>query len=182
MVVRSSTVLAAYKEPFAGWNDSTSGFAILFAPIAMSIRQYFPLGSPQVDSLAYVPADYCSNGILVATAFAARTPEPEFNLIHQCCSMWGTQNYKSLGDAVQNWVAYNPGDKQVLPYKYATCTTTNVASWAEFLQTDLKLMLAKYITSLPIIGNKKTNADIEELMKARKFIDFTFEIVQFMFL
>ena len=97
MVVRSSTVLAAYKEPFAGWNDSTSGFAILFAPIALSIRKYFPLGSPEVDSLAYVPADYCSNGILVATAFAGRTPEPEFNLIHQCCSMWGKQNYRSLG-------------------------------------------------------------------------------------
>ena len=33
-----------------------------------------------------VPADVCSNGVLVAACYAARTPEPEFNIIHQCVS------------------------------------------------------------------------------------------------
>jgi hypothetical protein len=43
-------------------------------------------------------------------------------------------------------------------------------------------MIVKYLASLPIIGNKKTEADIEELMKARSFTAFTFELVKFMFL
>ena len=81
IITRPSGVVATLKDPFGGWIDSVAAVGMIGFPMMMSLASSYYLG-PTEGSLMMVPADVCSNGVLVAACYAARTPEPEFNIIH----------------------------------------------------------------------------------------------------
>jgi hypothetical protein len=82
IITRPSLVSCCYKEPFAGWIDTLSAFGTTAFPMTLALQTNHYLGLKDNPTLCGVPADVVSNGILVATVYAARTPEPEFNVIH----------------------------------------------------------------------------------------------------
>lgn len=65
-----------------------------------------------------IPGDVVSNGVLIASVFAAKTPEPMLSVTHQCCSQFKKKNVRDFMSYVHPWIAHNPSDKAVLPHSF----------------------------------------------------------------
>jgi hypothetical protein len=53
--------------------------------------------------LSAIPAEYCSNGILVQSVYGARTKNAELNVFHMCT---GNFNMKRGNQGGMNWHRY----------------------------------------------------------------------------
>ena len=100
VIWRPTIITSAYKQPFKGWTDSASAAGGLSLLTGLGI-----LKEVHGDGLAtfdIVPVDYCSNGLLVATAHADMYKN--FAAIYNCSSSLSNpidlKTYRDIGVTV----------------------------------------------------------------------------------
>jgi fatty acyl-CoA reductase len=67
VINRPSLIINCAREPIVGWCDSIAGAGGVVFPAAIGVSRNFHLNNVKMD---FIPADICTNSILVTTAYA----------------------------------------------------------------------------------------------------------------
>lgn len=97
VIWRPSIITSGYNQPFPGWTDSVSAAGGLTLLCGLGLLQN--INGTGLAPFDIVPADYVSNGILVATAYA--DTQPDYAEIFNCASSVTNQinlvRYRDIG-------------------------------------------------------------------------------------
>ena len=91
-------MISAYKQPFPGWTDSVSAAGGL--TLLSGLGLWTNINGDGANAFDIVPVDYCSNGILVATAHAGNQPRDfaeTYNCASSSCNQINQQQYGDIG-------------------------------------------------------------------------------------
>ena len=65
-IIRPAIIYAAYNEPFPGWTDSLAAGGFLIIMSGLGILRNLPIAN--TNRCDFVPVDFVSNAIILATA------------------------------------------------------------------------------------------------------------------
>ena len=83
VINRPSMIQGCCRDPFPGWTDSIGAHASVGFASLLGINSNVQLLDGPMD---IVPADICSNAVLVTSAFAAQEPLSGFYVFHNTSS------------------------------------------------------------------------------------------------
>jgi fatty acyl-CoA reductase len=120
-IVRPSIIVAAKDEPFPGWTDSLAAAGGLTLSICIGLLKQIRLMDNGIIDM--IPADFCSNLILVTAAFTGLSPEPVLNIVHSSSSQQNPLISADIPDMQVEYSCYNPWYRQVARPSCAVSTS-----------------------------------------------------------
>ena len=108
VINRPTMVYGCLREPFPGWVDQVTPLGIVGFPLGMGMARNFYIPNVVLD---FIPGDICTNSIIVTTAFAATTPQPEFRIYHNSISASNPYKIYDFWESGKEYLKYNPFEK-----------------------------------------------------------------------
>lgn len=164
IINRPTAIYGCVREPMPGWVDNVTPIGTLGYPYALGMARSFYLKNIVLDN---VPGDIVTNQIIVTTAYATTTLEPEFKIFHNAITGINPIKIYDFWKSGTEYLKYNPSEKQVRDPSLWLTGDKKAYKRVIYFQDDLPAKIMEAISNIPFIGSKKMQDDSKRFKKMR---------------
>jgi alcohol-forming fatty acyl-CoA reductase len=110
VINRPTMIYGCVREPMPGWVDQVTPLGGVGLPLALGMARTFHFPNIVLD---FIPGDIVTNQIIVTTAVATTSPQPEFRIFHNSMSGSNPFNVYDYWKSGVEYLKYNPYEQQI---------------------------------------------------------------------
>ena len=129
--------------------------------------------------LDVVPADICSNAVLVTSAFAAQEPLSGFHIFHNTTSTCNPMKPLKFFEDLNELSKFMPAEIALGDPGVKTFANEAYFNFRNFTDYEVPVKAMDVVSKIPMIGSKKMQEQVNKIKRVREKIIFAHEMLGF---